>query len=76
MPESLVVLGGGVVGVEMATAYTDLGARVTLVHRGDRVLAAAEPFASDAVGAALADLGVDVRFRTPCGCASSATAPA
>jgi dihydrolipoamide dehydrogenase len=64
VPESLVVLGGGVVGAEMATAYTDLGARVTLVHRGDRVLAAAEPFASDAVGAALADLGVDVRFRS------------
>jgi dihydrolipoamide dehydrogenase len=64
VPASLVVLGGGVVGVEMATAYADLGARVTLVHRGDRVLAAAEPFASEAVVSALADLGVDVRMRT------------
>jgi dihydrolipoamide dehydrogenase len=61
-PGRLVVLGGGVVGVEMATAYRDLGGEVTLVVRGSRVLTAAEPFAGDAVGRALADLGVDVRY--------------
>lgn len=64
VPASLVILGGGVVGVEMATAYADLGARVTLVHRGDRLLAAAEPFAGEALAESLAAMGVDLRLRT------------
>jgi dihydrolipoamide dehydrogenase len=36
VPARLFVLGGGVVGVEMAQAWSSLGSRVTLVHRGDR----------------------------------------
>ena len=63
VPASLVILGGGVVGVEMATAYADLGARVTLVHRGDRLLAAAEPFAGEALAESLAAMGVELRLR-------------
>lgn len=61
IPESLVVIGGGVVGAEMATAYSDLGSRVTLLARGG-LLANAEPFAGEAVAASLRDAGVDVRF--------------
>lgn len=64
VPSSLVVLGGGVVGVEMAVAYRDLGAEVTLLVRGDRLLDKAEPFAADEVAAGLRDLGVDLRFGT------------
>jgi dihydrolipoamide dehydrogenase len=64
VPESIVVLGGGVVGVEMATAFTDLGSRVTLVHRGARVLEAAEPFASEALAEGLRAIGVDLRLGT------------
>jgi len=64
VPASLVILGGGVVGVEMATAYADLGARVTLVHRGERLLAAAEPFAGEALAESLTAMGVDLRLRT------------
>ncbi|WP_275002624.1 dihydrolipoyl dehydrogenase family protein [Promicromonospora iranensis] len=60
VPESLVVVGGGVVGVEMANAYADLGAQVTLVARGG-LLSNAEPFAGEMVGDALRALGVDVR---------------
>lgn len=63
VPESIVVLGGGVVGVEMATALTDLGSRVTLVHRGARVLEAAEPFASEALADGLRAIGVDLRLE-------------
>lgn len=62
VPGSLVVIGGGVVAVEMAVAYTDLGSNVTMLVRGERVLPKAEPFAGDEVGAALAALGVDVRY--------------
>lgn len=63
LPGTLVVVGGGVVAVEMAVAYTDLGVRVTMLVRGTRVLPRAEPFAGDEVGQSLADLGVDVRYE-------------
>ena len=61
VPASLVVIGGGVVGAEMATAYADLGSRVTLLARGG-LLTGAEPFAGELVGQALRDLGVDLRL--------------
>ncbi|MFD6448359.1 dihydrolipoyl dehydrogenase family protein [Promicromonospora sp. NPDC060204] len=60
IPESLVVIGGGVVGVEMANAYSDLGAQVTLLARGG-LLSNAEPFAGEMVGESLRAIGVDVR---------------
>ncbi|SDB89433.1 dihydrolipoamide dehydrogenase [Sanguibacter gelidistatuariae] len=64
VPASLAIVGGGVVAVEMATALTDLGTRVTVVARGDRLLTSSEPFAGEAVAAALTDLGVDIRLGT------------
>jgi pyruvate/2-oxoglutarate dehydrogenase complex dihydrolipoamide dehydrogenase (E3) component len=64
VPPSLVVLGGGTVGVEMATAFASFGSRVTVIEAGPRVLAREEPFAGDEVCAALAEAGVDVRANT------------
>jgi len=61
VPERLVVLGGGVVGVEMAQAYRSLGAQVTLIEAADRLIAREEPFASDHVEQGLRELGVDVQ---------------
>ena len=60
VPPRLLVLGGGVVGVEMAQAYASLGAAVTLVEGGPRVLAREEPFAGEAICAALAEHGVTI----------------
>jgi pyruvate/2-oxoglutarate dehydrogenase complex dihydrolipoamide dehydrogenase (E3) component len=60
VPGRLAIVGGGVVGCEMATAWSALGSRVTLISRGgllDRLPA----FAADAVTAGLRDAGVDVR---------------
>ncbi|PZS05998.1 MAG: pyridine nucleotide-disulfide oxidoreductase [Pseudonocardiales bacterium] len=62
IPGRLAVLGGGVVGCEMATAYSALGATVTLIEVLPSLLAANEPFAGEAVAAALRDAGVDVRI--------------
>ena len=62
VPERLVVLGGGVVGVEMAQAYRSLGAQVTLIEAADRLIAREEPFASDHVEQGLRELGVDVQL--------------
>ncbi len=61
VPERLLILGGGVVGVEMAQAWSSLGSSVTLVEAMDRVLAGEEPFASEQVTAGLERSGVDVR---------------
>lgn len=44
VPERLLVLGGGVVGVEMAQAFRRLGSEVTVVEMADRLLASEEPF--------------------------------
>jgi pyruvate/2-oxoglutarate dehydrogenase complex dihydrolipoamide dehydrogenase (E3) component len=61
VPESLVILGGGPVGAEMAQAWRSLGSRVTLIEAMDRLLSAEEPFASEQVADALREHGVDVR---------------
>jgi dihydrolipoamide dehydrogenase len=61
-PSSLAILGGGVVAVEMATAWSALGSRVTLCHRGERLIEREEGFAAEQVTAALRGAGVDVRL--------------
>ncbi len=63
IPASLAIIGGGVVAAEMATAYADLGAEVTLVVRGT-LLAADEPFAGELVGRALEERGVRILRHT------------
>lgn len=63
VPESLAIIGGGVVGVEMATAYAQFGASVTLIARGG-LLTKAEDFAGERVADGLRELGVDVRLNT------------
>src|SRR3954463_14713506 len=42
-PRRLLVLGGGYVGCEMATAWQQLGSRVTLLQRDDRLLPDSQP---------------------------------
>jgi dihydrolipoamide dehydrogenase len=61
-PKSLLILGGGVVGVEMAQAYATLGSRVTLVEALDRLIANEEEFASEQVTDSLRERGVDIRL--------------
>lgn len=63
LPDSLAVIGGGVVAVEMATAYAALGSTVTIIARSG-LLGSMEPFAGERVAAGLKDLGVDVRTET------------
>ncbi len=63
VPESLLVIGGGVSGSELATAWASLGAKVTLVARHG-LLGGMEPFAGELVADALRAQGVDVRTDT------------
>ncbi|RKR73778.1 dihydrolipoyl dehydrogenase family protein [Frondihabitans australicus] len=63
IPSSLMVIGGGVVAAELATAYQQLGAKVTLAARSG-LLGGNEPFAGEMVADSLRDLGVDLRLNT------------
>ncbi|MFJ2813662.1 MULTISPECIES: dihydrolipoyl dehydrogenase family protein [unclassified Streptomyces] len=63
-PARLLVVGGGVVAVEMATAWQALGSHVTLLVRGKGLLDRMEPFAGELVAGALTAAGVDVRTGT------------
>jgi pyruvate/2-oxoglutarate dehydrogenase complex dihydrolipoamide dehydrogenase (E3) component len=60
VPASLLVLGGGVVGVEMACAYASLGAAVSVVEAAQRLIAGEEEFASELVREGLEGRGVSV----------------
>ena len=61
VPESLVVLGGGVVGTELAQAWRTLGSEVVLIEGERRLLPREEEFACAQVTEALEELGVDIR---------------
>nr|WP_315269628.1 NAD(P)/FAD-dependent oxidoreductase [Microbacterium lemovicicum] len=60
VPASLAIIGGGVVGVEMATAYAGFGTDVTLLVRSG-LLTNMEPFAGELVTDSLRALGVTIR---------------
>ena len=62
VPGTLLVLGGGVVGVELAQAWSSLGARVTVIEAGERLIAREEPFASAQVAEGLQRRGVELRI--------------
>ncbi|RAN97638.1 dihydrolipoyl dehydrogenase family protein [Micromonospora noduli] len=60
LPESLLVLGGGAIGLELAQVFARFGVRVTVVEALDRVLAIEEPEASEVAAAALRADGVEI----------------
>lgn len=60
LPERLLILGGGAIGCEIAQAMARLGSRVTLVHRGARILPKEDEKASAIVTAALIADGVTI----------------
>ncbi len=61
-PQSIVVIGGGPIAVELAQGLNRLGVRVTLLQRGDRLLPRDEPELTAIVAARLRVEGVDVRL--------------
>ena len=60
VPARLVVLGGGVVGVEMAQAWSSLGSSVTVIEAFERLVAREEPFVGAEVQESLTGAGVRV----------------
>src|SRR5579884_242774 len=60
VPGRLVVLGGGVVGVELGQAWSTLGSEVAIVEGGPRLIAREEEFASRYVHDALGARGIAI----------------
>jgi pyruvate/2-oxoglutarate dehydrogenase complex dihydrolipoamide dehydrogenase (E3) component len=60
-PESLAVLGGGAVGLELAQAFARYGSQVTVIEAAERVLAPEEPEASEIVTRVLQAEGLEIR---------------
>ncbi|MES1194214.1 MAG: NAD(P)/FAD-dependent oxidoreductase, partial [Solirubrobacterales bacterium] len=60
VPGSLIVIGGGPVGAELAQAFATLGSEVTLLERESQILERDEPFAAEQVAAGLRADGVAV----------------
>jgi pyruvate/2-oxoglutarate dehydrogenase complex dihydrolipoamide dehydrogenase (E3) component len=58
LPDRMVVLGAGPIGIEMAQAFGRLGARVTVVERGDQILGKEDPDLAAAVQAVLTTEGI------------------
>jgi pyruvate/2-oxoglutarate dehydrogenase complex dihydrolipoamide dehydrogenase (E3) component len=61
IPESLVVLGGGPVGCELAQFYARMGSKVTIVERGEVLLGRIHPDAGAVLADAFREEGIDVR---------------
>lgn len=60
LPEHLIVLGGGFIGLEFAQAYRRFGSKVTIVQRNSRLAPREDADVSDAVAALLREEGVEV----------------
>jgi pyruvate/2-oxoglutarate dehydrogenase complex dihydrolipoamide dehydrogenase (E3) component len=59
-PESMIVLGGGAIGSEMAQAFSRLGTRVTVVHMDDHLLPFGDQDDGDLLQEALEAEGIEV----------------
>ena len=62
---NVVVVGGGYIGLELAEAFVERGARVTVVEASSHVLGALDPDMASPVEDAMRGLGIDVRLQLP-----------
>lgn len=60
IPESLVIVGGGVIGVEFANIFSSLQTKVTIIELGNRIIPTEDEAASKALLKSLKKKGVDV----------------
>lgn len=62
LPDHLIVLGGGYVGLELAQAYRRFGSRVSIVEAGPQLAGREDPDVADAVLEMLHDDGIEVHL--------------
>lgn len=61
LPESLLVLGGRYIALELAQAFSCLGSQVTILQRSDQILPTEDDDVTEALAGFLRDEGIDVR---------------
>ncbi len=66
LPEHLVIIGGSYIGLEFAQMYRRFGSRVTVVEKGDRLIARDDEDVSAEVKRILENEGVEVRLNATC----------
>ena len=64
LPDSLLVIGGGAIGLELGQAFSRLGSKVTIVEALDRVLPVAEPEVSEILGDVLRKEGINILTKS------------
>jgi mercuric reductase len=64
LPASLIVIGGGYIALELGQMFSRFGSKVTILERGERLLAAYEPELGRALAGILRDEGLAVRTGT------------
>jgi dihydrolipoamide dehydrogenase len=62
IPDSVVILGGGPVGVELGQLMRRFGARVTIVEHGERLLSREDPAVGELIAQSLRDEGIEIRL--------------
>ncbi len=63
LPKHLLVLGGGYIGLEFGQMFRRFGSRVTIVHRGDRVLPREDPDIAEELQRALVAEGISLQLN-------------
>ncbi|SDJ56501.1 dihydrolipoyl dehydrogenase [Salimicrobium halophilum] len=63
LPSSIVIVGGGIIGVEFATIFSSLGVHVTIVELGERLIPTEDEEAASVIRDKLKKSGVDVRVN-------------
>ena len=66
VPEHLVIIGGGYIGLEFAQMYRRFGSRVTLIEMGERLIRREADDISDAVREILEAEGIEIRLKAEC----------
>lgn len=67
-PKSILIIGGGYIGVEFACILNGLGIEVTLVIRGDKILKGFDEDIRDEVQAAMENHGINIITNCNCDC--------
>jgi pyruvate/2-oxoglutarate dehydrogenase complex dihydrolipoamide dehydrogenase (E3) component len=66
LPEDLLIVGGGYVGLEFAQMYRRFGSKVTIIEMSPRLIGNEDPDVSDSLRAILASEDIEIRLNAKC----------
>jgi len=66
VPEHLIVVGGGYIGLEFGQMYRRFGSEVTIIERGERLLPKEDADVSEEISEILKSEGINIRLKAEC----------